>query len=606
MNKNTIPQNQSSEPAASRKKRASAGASLFDDEAESRLLGACLLANTLVAHCKELHPEDFTGTIYRESWRAILEWDRAGLPFDEEMLARRLRDQNLSIDSCVITEWMTNSLPDVQRCRRRADRIASLSRRRQLARNLERAQAEIYDPKISETAIAERMLADARVILENVAAAEPDHEESDGPPVAPEDTAALLEDGRQFIQRFVMLSKAQALVVSLFVLYTYAVEQFDCAPYLQVTSAEKRCGKTRLLEVLSLIVNRPWLTARTSAAALVRKLHSDRVTLLLDESDAAFGGDKEYSEALRGILNAGHRKGMKACLCVGKGADIKVADFDVFGPKVISGIGELPGTVADRVAPIKLLRKRPSERVERFRPRLVGKDAKKLRERLAQWATAARLKSLRSAWPELPEALSDRQQDVSEPLLAVADLAGSEWGSLGRRALTEIFGAVGAEDQSIGVQLLGDIKAVFDSNAVDRISSEDLVSALVEMEERPWAEFGKGGKPITKATLGRLLSKRYEISPATVRIGDRTPRGYQVSWFEDAFSRYLPFQVQQVQQGSIDAGLNHFSKVQQGAPVALVKSEESPMFTRDVAGVALQNPDSEETTVKRKLTELSI
>src|SRR5450759_4098544 len=102
---------------ASRKKRASA-VSLFDDEAESRLLGACLLDNTLVAHFKELRPEDFAGTLYCESWRAILEWARDVLPFDEEMLARRLRDQSLSIDSSVIAEWMKNSLPDVQRCRR--------------------------------------------------------------------------------------------------------------------------------------------------------------------------------------------------------------------------------------------------------------------------------------------------------------------------------------------------------------------------------------------------------------------------------------------------------------------------------------------------------
>lgn len=584
-------------------------ASLFDDEAESRLTGACLLNNALVQHCKELRPDDFAGTFYRESWRAFLEWDRAGLPFDEEMLARRLRDQNLSIDSSVIAEWMTNSLPDVQRCRRRAERIASLSRRRQLARNLERAQAEIYDPKISETAIVERILADARVILQNVATAEPDHEEADVPPVAPEQTAALLEAGRQFIQRFVMLSKAQALVLSLFILYTYAVEQFDCAPYLQVTSAEKRCGKTRLLEVLSLIVNRPWLTARTSAAALVRKLHSDRVTLLLDESDAAFGGDKEYSETLRGVLNAGHRKGMKACLCVGKGADIKVADFDVFGPKVISGIGELPGTVADRVAPIKLLRKQPSERVERFRPRLVGKDAKKLRERLAQWATATRLKSLRSAWPELPEALSDRQQDVSEPLLAVADLGGSEWAAAARAALLELFGAAGAQDDSVGVRLLTDIRAVFDTAAVDRFSSKDLVAALVADENSPWPEFARG-KEISPTVLARLLRK-FDIYPRKIRGVDTTPNGYLRESFLDAWGRFLPAvplgtdsEGEQMEQPSVYAGETPFSKVEQEGRVPLQKSAGPPMFTRVVPNVPLQNPDSEETKVKAKLTEV--
>jgi len=32
-------------------------------------------------------------------------------------------------------------------------------------------------------------------------------------------------------------------------------------------------------------------------------------TLLLDESDAAFARDKEYSEALRAVLNSGHSRG---------------------------------------------------------------------------------------------------------------------------------------------------------------------------------------------------------------------------------------------------------------------------------------------------------
>jgi len=39
------------------------------------------------------------------------------------------------------------------------------------------------------------------------------------------------------------------------------------------------------------------------------EIDADRPALLLDESDAAFGGEKEYAEALRGVLNTGHRRG---------------------------------------------------------------------------------------------------------------------------------------------------------------------------------------------------------------------------------------------------------------------------------------------------------
>jgi hypothetical protein len=349
------------------------------------------------------------------------------------------------------------------------------------------------------------------------------------------ETAALLDDLRHFILRFLVISDAQAVALCVFVLYTYAAEQFDCAPYLWITSAEKRSGKSRLLEVLELLVNCPWLTSRTSAAALVRKLNKDHPTLLLDESDAAFSGDKEYSEVLRSVLNAGHRKGGKVSLCLGKGSKLQVIDFYVFGPKVIAGIGRLPDTVTDRSIPIQIQRKRPGENVERFRARLIDPDARDLRERLAQWATEDRLAMLRCAWPDLPEAFSDRQQDVSEPLLAVADLAGSEWGKVGRRSLTELFGGTAAADDSLSVRLLSDIRVAFEGH--DRLGSKELVGALVEMEGAPWAELNHG-REITTNTIARLLRK-FEIAPRTIRGDAGTFKGYLRDFFEDAWARYL-------------------------------------------------------------------
>ena len=110
-------------------------------------------------------------------------------------------------------------------------------------------------------------------------------------------------------------------------------------------------GKTRLLEVLELIVAKPWYTARVTAAVLVRKIDSAMPTLLLDETDAAFKGEPEYAEALRGILNSGHRRGAVASLCVGKGAVIETKDFRTFCPKALAGItgASGSGTSADVV-----------------------------------------------------------------------------------------------------------------------------------------------------------------------------------------------------------------------------------------------------------------
>jgi hypothetical protein len=59
-------------------------------------------------------------------------------------------------------------------------------------------------------------------------------------------------------------------------------------------------------------------------------------------------------------------------------------------------------------------------------------DAAALKRRAEEWATE-RVDALRDAWHELPDELTDRQQDAAEPLLAIAEMAGDAWaGSISR------------------------------------------------------------------------------------------------------------------------------------------------------------------------------
>lgn len=351
------------------------------------------------------------------------------------------------------------------------------------------------------------------------------------------ETAPLLGDICEFVRRFVVLSAAQVITLALFVMETHVFDRFDCAPYLHITSAEKQCGKTRLLEVLELLVARPWLTGKVTAAALVRKISADRSTLLLDEVDAAFGGDHEYSEALRGVLNAGHRKGGRASLCVGKGPEIKVIDFDVFGPKVIAGIGKLPDTVADRSIPIRLKRKRPDETTERFRRRFIEQEASQLRDRLVVWAGSEAITGLAESLPELPEQLSDRQQDIAEPLASIADIAGPVWAGTARGALKELFCGRSAADDSLGVQLLADIRQIFEETKAERLSSRELVARLTALEGSPWEDISRG-KALTPTMLARYL-KGFEIEPRNMRGDGGVVKGYGRDVFEDAWACYV-------------------------------------------------------------------
>ncbi len=242
----------------------------------------------------------------------------------------------------------------------------------------------------------------------------------------------LLDELAAFVRRFVVITDAQAAVIALWIVHTHALDAAEATPYLSITSPEKESGKTRLLEVLDALVARAWFTGRATAAVLVRKIDKERPTLLLDESDAAFKGEKEYAEALRGLLNTGYRATGKASLCVGQGASITYRDFSTFGPKAIAGIGELPDTVASRAVPVRLERRARGEHVEPWRERRGRESAAPLRERAEAWASEVG-QTLHHAEPEPSHELGDRAQDTAEPLLAIADLAGGLAGACSRR-----------------------------------------------------------------------------------------------------------------------------------------------------------------------------
>jgi hypothetical protein len=413
------------------------------------------------------------------------------------------------------------------------------------------------------------------------------------------DGAELLEAIRDFVRRFVLLAEPQLTVIAVWVVHTHALLAAETTPYLAITSAEKQCGKTRLLETLELLVHNPWHTGRATAAVLVRKVDAHKPTLLLDESDAAFNGEQEYAETLRGVLNTGHRRGGRASVCIGQGANISFKDFETFCAKAIAGIGQLPDTVADRSIPVRLKRKAPSEAVERFRRRIVSGQANEIRHRIPAWVSE-HLKALADARPELPDTLNDRQQDSVEPLLAIVDQAGGDWPERLRKAVVEIFSGESSEDPSIRVRLLADIRAIFESSGAERLSSVDLLSGLVEVETSPWGDW-KHGKPLNAMGLAHLL-RPFGICPRTIRMDGATPKGYLRESFFDAWGRYLPLREPSVgpapgtdpqhpPQPAIHADRTHSFAPQPPIPVAWSEIGDTSRKTRGVADVAAPRSD---------------
>lgn len=343
--------------------------------------------------------------------------------------------------------------------------------------------------------------------------------------------AVLLDEVRAFVLRFVVLDDAQADAVALWVAHTHVFDAFGCTPYLAVTSAEKRSGKTRLLEVLELLVRKPLQTANISDAALFRVIDKRKPTLLMDEVDAVFKSRER--EELRGLLNAGYRRGAVAHR-MGGANNRTLETFPVFCPKAFAGIGDcLPDTITDRSVPVRLKRRTRSERVERFHLRDVEPEGHALRDRLADWLEPQH-DYLAAQRPSLPDELDDRAQDVWEPLLAVADLADME--ELARAAALALSTGEEREDDSITVQLLRDVHAVFSENGDERLKTAALLAGLYAIEESPWGDWY--GKQLSPHGLARLL-KPYRIKTMPVWVDGQTVKGYKLEQFADAFARVL-------------------------------------------------------------------
>jgi uncharacterized protein DUF3631 len=368
-----------------------------------------------------------------------------------------------------------------------------------------------------------------------------------------EDTAVLLDEVAGFVTRFVVVPAEVLDALALWVLHTHAFEAASMTPYLHVTSPEKQSGKTRLLEVCSLLVPRPWHVTRVSVAALCRRIDKECPTLLLDESDASFNRESEFGEALRQVLNDGYRLNGRSTVVVGQGAGMTTQDFSVFCPKVIAGLREIPDTIADRSIRIEMKRRAPNESVEKFRERKAGQEAAPFRERLERWA-AQHVDELENAEPTVPDDLGDRASDIWEPLLAIADLAGEEWSERARRSALSLSARHQGSDASLGVRLLSDIRAVLKQRALDRVASAELVALLVGLEESPWGDLR--GKPLDARGLAWRL-KPYGVKPKNVRFTDGgQAKGYETGDFEDAWQRYLPKHPSQPSQESRDPEFN--------------------------------------------------
>jgi hypothetical protein len=390
--------------------------------------------------------------------------------------------------------------------------------------------------------------------------------------------ARLLGQLHAALVRYVAVPTPEAAdAIVLWIAATHAVPAWNCAPRLDITSPVKRCGKSRLLDIIETTCHDPLVTVNISPAALVRSISTDPPTLLLDEADTVFGPKSaDNHEDLRGILNAGHSRNRPYIRW-----DVTIRDVEhcpTFAMAALAGIGALPDTITDRAVVVAMRRRAPGEDVARYRERRDGDPLRRLGGHLGSWVRA-HLDELRDAEPDMP--VEDRAADSWEPLIAIADLAGGDWPTRARKAATALT-AEDDTDTSLGARLLADLRNVFGD--AEALWTGTILDKLHKLDEAPWSDYF--GHPLNARDLARLL-KPYGIKPTDVKLDGTNRKGYRRGDLHDPWTRYLPPE----QGGSATSATSATAQVSGGLPVAGSASQALPAtsdvpLTSEVAQVA--------------------
>ena len=353
------------------------------------------------------------------------------------------------------------------------------------------------------------------------------------------DGAALLSGIASFITRYVSIAPELADTVALWIVVTWIHDRLEISPFLNVTSATKRCGKSLLLEALGELVHHPLpVSGRVTSSALFRTIEMHAPTLLLDEADTFFGDDDE----LRGVVNGSQRRNSAYVMrCVGD--DHEPRRFVTWCPKAIAGIGGLPDTVLDRSIVAKLTRRPPGVSLAHWRDR--DRTAiEALRRKLAHWCgdeatnIVARLSAV-----SFPPGLHDRGRDAWEALLAIGDMAGSDWSGRGGRAwraCEHVTASTADEETGAREMLLADLRAVFEAEHwPEAIPTNQALADLTVMEGRPWSEW-KRGKALSARGLSNLL-KPFGVMPRNHRFPNgNQAKAYCVADLKPHWIAYFP------------------------------------------------------------------
>ena len=377
--------------------------------------------------------------------------------------------------------------------------------------------------------IARRLDEDPAVIAEEFASTSTSSSAAIEPWPDEVKTVEILSELIKQTQRFVVMGDDDAIVVSLWAMFSWIHGIAIYSPILAIGSADIDSGKSTLVGVLERVTPRPRNATEITGPGAYRIVDREHPTLFLEEADSVFSRKSDLAH----IINASWNCNAK----IPRQVHGETHWFSPFCPKVVAGnrlsVPNVPAATVSRFIKIKLWPAKADEAHEPFQYADSAEFAE-LRRKLTRWASD-NTATLAEAKPLMP-GFSNRLLANWKLLLAIADLAGGKWPKRAREAAYKITKQ--NAEPSLMRRLLAAIYAAFQNRT--EITSAELVKLLAADPELEWHEY-KGRGPISPLQLAVLLR---ELGICSVPLHPNNPKvmlnGYRKSLFTDVFARWLP------------------------------------------------------------------
>ena len=161
----------------------------------------------------------------------------------------------------------------------------------------------------------------------------------------------VFEEIKALLKKHIFLEEDYYDFIALWIIGTYFHPMFESYPYLFIIGT-KRSGKTKLLQLISLLSFNGVLTGSITEASTFRPTQYLRNTLCIDEIERVSG--KEMAN-YRDLLKMGYKKGLLIRRQGERKRDVTY-EFNVYCPKVLANIQGFEEILEDRGFPIVIER----------------------------------------------------------------------------------------------------------------------------------------------------------------------------------------------------------------------------------------------------------